>query len=467
MLRIEDTDAARSSAEHEGALQDDLRWLGLGWDEGAGEGGADGPYRQSERLTLYRDKTDALVEGGLAYPCFCSQQLLEEERAAQREAGRASIYPGRCRRIPRQEAARRRATEGAAVRFDVQATAGGDPSIGFTDLVHGEVRFPVSQLGDFVILRRDGWPSYNFAVVVDDIQMRITHVIRGDDHLSNTPRQIIVYRALAARALPHFAHLPLIAGPGGAPLSKREGSASVAWFRAQGYPPEALMNYLALLGWSPPAGQDLLTQEELISQFDLDRVSRAPAIFDRQKLDALAARHMIRMPAGRLASLAAEHLRRAGLLGPGAAPGTSDWVGRLAMLYADRLPRMSDLPAASAFLFDFSPERSLADPEVRVALADPRARGVIEAMTRRLGAEPLTAARFQALAEETRRETGAKGRDLYHPLRIALTGASSGPEMVKLLPVIEEGSRLPLPKRVPACAERARSLLDATRKASG
>jgi len=467
VLRIEDTDAARSSAEHEGALQDDLRWLGLGWDEGAGEGGADGPYRQSERLTLYRDKTDALVEGGLAYPCFCSQQLLEEERAAQREAGRASIYPGRCRRIPRQEAARRRATEGAAVRFDVQATAGGDPSIGFTDLVHGEVRFPVSQLGDFVILRRDGWPSYNFAVVVDDIQMRITHVIRGDDHLSNTPRQILVYRALAARALPHFAHLPLIAGPGGAPLSKREGSASVAWFREQGYPPEALMNYLALLGWSPPAGQDLLTQEELISQFDLDRVSRAPAIFDRQKLDALAARHMIRMPAGRLASLAAEHLRRAGLLGPGAAPGTSDWVGRLAMLYADRLPRMSDLPAASAFLFDFSPERSLADPEVRVALADPRARGVIEAMTRRLGAEPLTAARFQALAEETRRETGAKGRDLYHPLRIALTGASSGPEMVKLLPVIEEGSRLPLPKRVPACAERARSLLDATRKASG
>ena len=461
VLRIEDTDAARSSAEHEGALQDDLRWLGLGWDEGAGEGGADGPYRQSERLTLYRDKTDALVEGGLAYPCFCSQQLLEEERAAQREAGRASIYPGRCRRIPRQEAARRRATEGAAVRFDVQATAGGDPSIGFTDLVHGEVRFPVSQLGDFVILRRDGWPSYNFAVVVDDI------LIRGDDHLSNTPRQILVYRALAARALPHFAHLPLIAGPGGAPLSKREGSASVAWFRAQGYPPEALMNYLALLGWSPPAGQDLLTQEELISQFDLDRVSRAPAIFDRQKLDALAARHMIRMPAGRLASLAAEHLRRAGLLGPGAAPGTSDWVGRLAMLYADRLPRMSDLPAASAFLFDFSPERSLADPEVRVALADPRARGVIEAMTRRLGAEPLTAARFQALAEETRRETGAKGRDLYHPLRIALTGASSGPEMVKLLPVIEEGSRLPLPKRVPACAERARSLLDATRKASG
>ena len=465
VLRIEDTDASRSSPEHEARLLDDLRWLGLGWDQGVGEGGEDGPYRQSERLALYRDRADDLIERGLAYPCFCSQQVLEEERAAQREAGRASLYPGRCRGIPRQEAARRRASEEAAVRFDVQATAGGDPSIGFIDLVHGEVRFPVSQVGDFVILRRDGWPAYNFAVVVDDLLMRITHVIRGDDHLSNTPRQILVYRAFGVKALPRFAHLPLIAGPGGAPLSKREGSASVGWFREEGYPPEALMNYLALLGWSPPGGQDFLTQEELISLFDLDRVSRAPALFDRQKLDALAARHMSRMAPERLASLAAEQLRRAGLLGPETPPGAFEWVGRLALLYADRLPRLSDLARESAFLFDFSPERSLADPDVRSALTDPKTRGVVEALVRRLDAEPLSAARFQALAEETRRETGSKGRDLYHPLRVALTGVPSGPELVKLLPVIEQGSRLPLPKRIASCAERARALLDATRRA--
>ncbi len=464
VLRIEDTDVARSSAEHEEHLMDDLRWLGLGWDEGVREGGEGGPYRQSERLPLYQGRAEDLIERGLAYPCFCSQQVLEDERRAQREAGRASLYPGRCRRIPKDEAARRRrGGEPAAVRFSVGAVAGDETSVAFEDLVHGEVRFPLSQIGDFVILRRDGWPSYNFAVVVDDALMTISHVIRGDDHLSNTPRQILVYRALGVDTVPRFAHLPLIAGPGGAPLSKREGAASVAWFREEGYPPEALMNYLALLGWSPPGGQDLLTQEELVAQFDFARVSRAPAIFDRVKLDALAARHMSRLPPGRLASLAAEQLHKAGLLAGEVPPGTLAWVGRLALLYAERLPKMSDLPRESAFLFEFSAGTSLSDPEVRGTLLDPKARAVIEALVRRLGPEPLDARRFQYLAEEVRRETGAKGRDLYHPMRVALTGASSGPEMVKLLPVIEEGSRLPLPRRVASCAGRAASLLSASR----
>ena len=464
VLRIEDTDVARSSAEHEEHLMDELRWLGLGWDEGVGEGGAGGPYRQSERLSLYQGRAEDLIVRGLAYPCFCSQQLLEDERAAQREAGRVSLYSGRCRRIPKDEAVRRRrAGEPAAVRFNVGAVAGDETSVAFEDLVHGEVRFPLSQIGDFVILRRDGWPSYNFAVVVDDALMTISHVIRGDDHLSNTPRQVLVYRALGVDTLPRFAHLPLIAGPGGAPLSKREGAVSVAWFREEGYPPEALMNYLALLGWSPPGGQDLLTQEELVAQFEFARVSRAPAIFDRVKLDSLAARHMSRMPPDRLASLAAEQLLKAGFLVGEIPPGILAWVGRLALLYAERLPKMSDLPVQSAFLFEFSAEKSLSDPEVTGTLLDTKARAVIEALVRRLEPEPLDARRFQSLAEEVRRETGAKGRDLYHPIRVALTGASSGPEMVKLLPVIEEGSRLPLPRRVASCAERATSLLSASR----
>ena len=222
------------------------------------------------------------------------------------------------------------------------------------------------------------------------------------------------------------------------------------------------MNYLALLGWSPPGGQDLLTKEELIAEFGFDRVSRAPAIFDRPKLDALAARHMARLPVQRLVDLAAGPLRQAGILGADLPPGAPEWIGRLALLYADRLPKMSDLPKEAASLFDFAPEMSLADPEVRQALHDSKSRAVIEALARRLGQEPLTAPRFQALADEVRRETGAKGRDLYHPIRIALTGAASGPEMVKLLPVIEEGSRLPLPRRVAPCGDRARALLAAT-----
>jgi glutamyl-tRNA synthetase len=468
VLRIEDTDTQRSLPEHEARLIEDLRWLGLGWDEGIEEGGPHGPYRQSERLALYGKQVEDLIGRGAAYPCFCSPDVLEAERAAQREAGRASLYTGRCRRLPPAEAAARRGREAAAIRLDVQAIAGGDPAIAFTDLVHGAVRFPLAQIGDFVLLRPNGWPSYNFAVVVDDLAMRISHVVRGDDHLSNTPRQILVYRALGGSASqPQFAHLPLITGPGGAPLSKREGSASVAWFRGQGYPPEALTNYLALLGWSAPDGRELLTREEMIEMFGLDRISRSPAVFDPRKLDALSARHMARLPPERLASLAVEQLRRAGLLGAPEPPEAWSWAARLALLYAERLPRMADLPAEAAFLFDFSADRSLADPHVRETLSDPRARRVVEALSARLGSEPLTAPRFQAIAEEVRRETGARGKELYHPMRVALTGSASGPELVKLLPVIEEGARLPLPRRIAPCAERVRRLLEAAAGSRG
>ncbi len=461
ILRVEDTDVARSSPEHERSLLEDLCWLGLGWDEGIDAGGESGPFRQSERLHLYRDRSALLVERGFAYPCFCSLRLLEEERVAQREAGRASLYSGRCRRLAREEAARRRRSEPAALRLNVAAVAEGDQAITFVDRVHGTVRFPLTQIGDFVLVRSDGWPSYNFAAVVDDLLMRITHVIRGDDHLSNTPRQLLIYRALGAAAVPEFAHLPLILGPGGAPLSKREGAASVAWLRRQAYPPQAVMNYLALLGWSPPGGQELLTPEELIGMFDLDRISRAPGIFDPKKLDALAARHMARLPQARVAEMALEPLVMAGWLGPSLPPEVVGWIGRLAMLYAERLPRMSDLPQEVSFLFDFSPERSLEDPEVRKALTDSRSRRVIEALERRLQ-QPLTAQLFQTITDEVRRETGAKGRELYHPMRIALTGSASGPELIRLVPLIEEGSLLPLPRPVASGAQRARALLAAT-----
>jgi glutamyl-tRNA synthetase len=461
VLRIEDTDASRSRPGFETALLDDLRWLGLGWDEGIDAGGDAGPYRQSERLAIYRGRAQELLARGLAYPCFCPPEVLEEERAAQRDAGRVSLYSGRCRGLVAATAARRMREEPAAVRFHVAAAAGGDEAVVFRDRVHGAVRFPLSQVGDFVILRRDGRPAYNFAVVVDDVSMEITHVIRGDDHLSNTPRQILIYRALGSPGLPEFAHLPLIVGAGGVPLSKREGSASLAWYREQEYPPEALMNYLALLGWSPADGQEFLTPEELIARFDLERVSRAPAAFDRGKLDALAARHMSRLPVERLAAMAARPLARAGVWPEHPDSEAWEWAGRLALLYAERLPRLADLPAEAGFLFDFSPARSLADAAVREAFAQPGPRRVVEALARHLDGTPLTAPRFQAIADDIRRQTGARGRDLYHPLRIALTGAASGPELVKLLPVIEAGSRLRLGRPVASCTERVRALLAA------
>jgi glutamyl-tRNA synthetase len=459
VLRIEDSDTERSSPEHEAGLMEDLCWLGLGWDEGVDGGGACGPYRQSERLDIHRREAERLVAAGSAYPCFCDPDRLASERTEQRAAGRASLYSGRCRRIPPHEAAARRGSEPHALRFNVAAAAADEQAIEFLDRVHGTVRFPVHQIGDFVLLRRNGRPSYNFAVVVDDLGMKITHIIRGDDHLSNTPRQVLVARALGAASPPEFAHLPLIVGPGGAPLRKREGGVSVAWFREQGYPPEVLINALALLGWSAPGGQELLTREEILSSFDLDRVSKASAIFDRQKLDALAVRHMARLPEERLVTLASEHLQRAGVLPDPAPPGSREWVGRLARLFADRLARMAELPREAALLFDFEATRAIAEPQVLEALTDADSRRVIEALVGRIGQEPLTAQRFQALADEVRRETGAKGRRLYHPLRVALTGAPSGPELVKLIPIIEGGHRLKLSRPVASCYERARALL--------
>ena len=466
VLRIEDTDTARSTVAYETQILEDLRWLGLGWDEGIDAEGLLGPYRQSERLEIYRGSARTLLDRRLAYPCFCTVALLEEERQAQRAAGSVSVYSGRCRGLDPVAAADRRAKgEPCAVRFDVKAAAANDDAVVFEDLVRGSIRFPIAQIGDFVLLRQDGTPAYNFAVVVDDLMMRITDVIRGDDHLSNTPRQVLIYRALGAATIPQFAHLPLIVAPGGAPLSKREGAASVQHFRAQGYPPDALLNHLALLGWSPPGGADFLTREELLRQFDLRRVSKAPAVFDPQKLDALSMRHIARTSPEHLTPLALEHLARAGKIQDPATADVVEWVSQLTAAWSERLVRLGDLPGEATLVFDFTPEASLAEEEVRATLADARARLVIETMLAQAGSEPITAQRFSALAAEVRRATGAKGRDLFHPIRIGLTGRGTGPELVRIVPVIDAGSRLALPKPVVSCAGRAAALLAATREA--
>ena len=464
LLRIEDTDRERSRPEHERQILDDLRWLGLGWDEGIDEEGDAGPYRQSERQPLYRAAAGRLLDAGAAYRCFCPPALLEEERARDREAGRASLYSGRCRGVSRADSdARLEAGEEAAIRFDVGRVAGGEEAVAFEDLVHGSVRVPIDQIGDFVLLRRDGGPAYNFAVVVDDEAMRITHVIRGDDHLSNTPRQILVGRALGA-ASPRFAHLPLLVAPGGAPLSKREGAVSVRALREEGYPPEAVLNHLALLGWSPPGGVEVLTREELVAAFDLARVSRSPAVFERQKLDALAMRHLQRWDPARLAAESIPVLQEAGLLPARMSAEVASWSESVVGLVSDRLSRLGEIPGLLNVVFGFDVPASLADEDVRGTLADARARQVLTETLAVLDVEPLDAPRLQTLIAEVRRRTGAKGKDLFHPIRVGLTGFGSGPELVRLLPVIDAGSRLDLPRPVRGCADRARSLLAATER---
>jgi len=300
ILRIEDTDTERSTRASEDGICADLKWLGLNWDEGPNEGGPFPPYRQSERLPLYASYARTLLDTGHAYWCFCSAEQLEQERAAALAAGAPPKYSGRCRGLSREVAEARRAEgEPAAIRFVVPA----DREVTFPDLVRGPVTFHTSVIGDPVIVRSDGGPAYNFAVVVDDALMEVTHVIRGEDHISNTPRQLLIYEALGLTP-PTFAHLSLVLGPDHAPLSKRHGATSVQEFRARGYLPEALVNYLALLGWSPGDGEELLSADEMARRFDVVRVSHSSAVFDTEKLAWINRHYMKVCESERLVDLA-------------------------------------------------------------------------------------------------------------------------------------------------------------------
>ncbi|HKQ60711.1 MAG TPA: glutamate--tRNA ligase, partial [Candidatus Polarisedimenticolaceae bacterium] len=345
LLRIEDTDREREQEGSEAGILEDLRWLGLTWDEGPEVGGPFAPYRQSERLPRYAAEAERLRAAGRAYRCFCSEEQLERERAAQRASGAAPRYSGRCRRLDPQEAgAREAAGEPFALRFIVQPD-GADPErrVDFQDRLHGRLEFLARELGDPVILRRDGRPTYNFAVVVDDAAMRIDLVLRGDDHLSNTPRQVELYRALG-HALPEFAHLPMVRGSDGGRLSKRHGAASVAEYRRLGYPVAGLLNALALLGFAPRSEQNVFGVDELTADFELGRVNRAPATFDPAKLDWICAQHLQRLPAAELATGILERLVAAGLLPEERPAAAAAWGAAAAELLRAGLAHLDQVP---------------------------------------------------------------------------------------------------------------------------
>lgn len=439
MLRIEDTDRERSTAVSEHAILDDLRWMGLDWSEGVEVGGACGPYRQTERLDLYRDKATALLEAGHAYYCFCSADTLDAERKAALAAGQPPMYRGTCRHITLDDARRRReAGESAVIRLRVPEAR----DVSFTDIVRGTVTFNTSVIGDPVLVRSDGIPAYNFAVVIDDALMDITHVVRGEDHISNTPRQILLYEAFGWTP-PAFAHVSLVMGPDHSPLSKRHGATSVAEFRARGYLPEALVNYLALIGWSPGEGEELLPLEELARRFRLETVGHSAGVFDEEKL-AWVNRHYLKQAApARLTALGVRYLRQAGWIDQVSGEDIA-YLAEIVPVTAASLDRLEQLPARLAFLFDYSAERALANDAMRAeALA---ARPVVDALVAELASgEPLLDKEaFRALAARVRERTGQKGKALFHPIRLVLTGEAEGMELDLAVPAIERGAvRLP------------------------
>ena len=451
ILRIEDTDTERSTRASEDRIKADLRWLGLDWDEGPDVGGPHGPYRQSERGTRYRAAADALRAAGSAYYCFCTTEVLEAERASALAAGQPPRYSGRCRSLDPGEASARVA-QGvpAAVRFAVPA---GD-DVTFRDLVRGDVTFRRDVIGDPVMLRSDGTPAYNFAVVVDDAEMEITHVVRGEDHISNTPRQILMYEALG-RIPPAFAHLSLVLGPDHAPLSKRHGATSVAEFRDRGYLPEALVNYLALLGWSPGENEEIVSIDEMVRRFDLSRVAHSAAVFDVDKLAWINRQYMKALPAPRVAREALPYFERAGLLtgSDRAAP----FVESLLPMVVGSVDRLEDIPARLDGLFRWDAETA-----ARLIAAEPDAASairVVQALAGELEGRTLPDRdAFRAAADRVRRATGVKGRELFHPIRVALTAAAAGPELDLIVPCIERAASLPasvVRSAIPPCHERA------------
>jgi nondiscriminating glutamyl-tRNA synthetase len=437
ILRIEDTDLERSSRASERGILEDLTWMGLKWSEGVEAGGDAGPYRQTERLHIYRAHTVELLSRGQAYRCFCTAEQLEADRQQAIAAGLPPQYVGRCRGITADEARRRIETgEKAVVRFRVPDGR----EIVFEDIVRGEVRFSTNVIGDPVLVRSDGVPAYNFAVVIDDALMGITHVIRGEDHISNTPRQLLLYEAFGWTP-PAFAHVSLVMGPDHAPLSKRHGATSVAEFRSRGYLPEALTNYLALLGWSPGEGEELLPLEELAARFRLEDVGKSAGVFDVEKL-AWVNRHYLKLAAPvRLAGLSVTYLKQAGWLTE-PTPQDLAFLAQAVPAAAASVDRLEQVPARLAFLFDYSAERALAIPGVREEAQ--AARAVVTALAEELAsAAPMVDREaFRAVATRVRERTGQKGKALFHPLRLVLTGEPEGLELDAAVPAIERGAQL-------------------------
>jgi nondiscriminating glutamyl-tRNA synthetase len=452
VLRIEDTDVARSEARFEEQLLDDLKWLGIDWDEGPDVGGAHAPYRQSDRLELYREHAERLVKEGKAYLCFCSPEELERDRERALQHQQPPIYSGKCRALDPEESQRRRASgEGAAIRLRIP-----EHPIRFHDIVHGPVEFSSEVVSDPIILRSTGIPVYNYVVVVDDALMDITHVIRGDDHLSNTPKQVALYEALGW-PVPEFAHLSTILGSDRERLSKRHGATSIANFREMGVLPEALVNYLALLGWAPTGGtREIFSPEELIKEFSLQRVTPSPAVFDMEKLYWLNRHYIKQSPPERIEKLAEPFFVRAGLLPKNPDERTRAWFSKVVALLQPSVDKLEQLPERATLIFRYDADAAVNSPDNVEVLAAPRTADVLAAFAAQVEGDPspLTPERFKVIMNEVKAKTGAKGKDLFHPVRIALTGSHSGPEFDKLIPILEEGAQLDLPQHVMNVRER-------------
>ena len=465
VLRIEDTDVERSSWDKVEGILEGLRWLGLDWDEGPGVGGSHGPYFQSQRLDRYREMGERLVREGHAYYCYCNAETpvaarlggtdspdvgrvfspgaAEGEEEGDTPRGESWTYDRRCLQLtPNEVAAREAATTPRAIRFKVP-----DGATTFHDLVHGDIAFDNANIEDFVALRSDGHPTYHLSVVVDDIDMAITHVVRGDDHISNTPKQVLLYHAFGS-PVPAFAHVPLILGPDKRRLSKRHGATSVTEYERQGFVPEAMVNFLALLGWSPGSGnRELFGRDELIEAFSLEGISSSNAVFDPEKLEWFSAQHIAAMSAEDLARRIEPSLRSAGVWRDQYAGAERESLRRLIELLRPRAKRTTEFVEKGRF---FLAGTVTYDPDaVRKHLATPQALALLRAVRELCAAtEPFTAVALEPALRERAVALGVKAGALIHPTRVAVTGQAASPGIFDVLELLGRARVL---ARIDAC----------------
>ncbi|MDQ2086431.1 glutamate--tRNA ligase [Herbivorax sp. ANBcel31] len=432
LVRIEDTDLARSSTESEQVIINDLKWLGINWDEGIDSGGENGPYRSTERREIYKKYIDRLLEEDKAYYCYCTQEELEEERKLLEQKNSDMLgYSGKCRNLTEDDI-KRYEKEGRKPTIRLKVPK--DEIIKIDDKVRGHVEFDSNGVGDFIIVKSDGIPVYNFAVTIDDYLMGITHVIRAEEHLSNTPRQILIYDALGLEK-PQFAHVSLILGHDRTKMSKRHGATWVEQYRDLGYLPEAIVNFLALMGWSPETEEEFFTIDELISQFSLDRVSKNPAVFDNEKLNWMNSQYIKEASLERITDMAVPHLKKAELIDEDIDQKTYEWIKKMVKSVKHSLEYVGQIGEKVSVFFDdeISPE----DEKTLEILKGEQVPQLMDALILKVNEAEVIDEEFgNNIFKVIKKETGIKGKNLFMPIRVMLTGQMHGPELFDIIPVL-------------------------------
>jgi len=431
ILRIDDTDLARSTEESTRGILSALRWLGIDWDEGPVVGGPYGPYFQSQRLDIYKDMALKLIDQGVAYYCYCTPEELSQRRKEAMASGKAPKYDGRCRELSLQERKSKEA-EGRKPAIRLRIPDSGETVV--HDLFRGDVAFANDVLDDFIILKSNGMPAYNFACVVDDALMRISHIIRAEEHLSNTPRQILVYQALGYQ-LPVFAHVSMILAPDRSKLSKRHGATSVEEFRDSGYLPGALINYLALLGWSPEGEEEILSLPELVNQFTLDRVGKTAAIYDIKKLTWMNGHYLNEEDLDRIVELAIPYFQKKNLISENPSQEEMDYLRKVVEAVRSRVKTLAEVADAAEYFFvdDFSYDEKGVRKHFRKENA---AEYLAKAKEKLAALSDFTLETTEAAYRDLSEELGIKAGEIIHPTRLAISGRTMGPGLFDIMVIL-------------------------------